>query len=125
MRLSTNFPSIRIDLSTGRPHGAPPPGVSTRRPQQGRSVAVRIRPGAETRVPMALTVIGGVTVSTFLTLFEKTYHSSLKNSGIKIYKASALGGRAFAVSEAKQEELLTKSVETYRDAMQRAGIQHL
>src|SRR6476619_7149367 len=39
MRLSTNFPSIRIDLSTGRPHEA----VST-----GRSVAVRTRPGAET-----------------------------------------------------------------------------
>ena len=67
----------------------------------------------------------GTDASTFLTLFEKTYHSSLKNSGIKIYKASALGGRAFAVSEAKQEELLTKSVDIYKDAMQRAGIQHL
>ena len=64
----------------------------------------------------------GTDASTFLTLFEKTYHSSLKNSGIKIYKASALGGRAFAVSEAKQEELLTKSVDIYKDAMQRAGI---
>jgi hydrophobe/amphiphile efflux-1 (HAE1) family protein len=31
--------------------------------------ALGIGPGAETRVPMALTVIGGVTVSTFLTLF--------------------------------------------------------
>jgi hypothetical protein len=49
----------------------------------------------------------------------------LKNSGIKVYKASALGGRAFAVSANKQEELLSKSVEIYKDAMQRAGIQHL
>jgi hydrophobe/amphiphile efflux-1 (HAE1) family protein len=31
--------------------------------------ALGIGPGAETRIPMALTVIGGVTVSTFLTLF--------------------------------------------------------
>ena len=67
----------------------------------------------------------GTDASTFLTLFEKTYHSSLKHSGIQIYKASALGGRAFAVSEAKQEDLLTKSVDVYMDAMQRAGIQHL
>jgi hypothetical protein len=67
----------------------------------------------------------GADANTFLTLFEKTYHSSLKNHGIKIYKATALGGRAFAVSETKQEELLTKSVDIYKDAMQRAGIQHL
>lgn len=31
--------------------------------------ALGLGPGAETRIPMALTVIGGVTVSTFLTLF--------------------------------------------------------
>ena len=31
--------------------------------------ALAIGPGAETRVPMALAVIGGVTVSTVLTLF--------------------------------------------------------
>lgn len=67
----------------------------------------------------------GTDAQTFLTLFEKTYHQSLKNHGIKIYKASALGGRAFAVSANKQEELLSKSVEIYKDAMQRAGIQHL
>ncbi|BCW20953.1 uracil-DNA glycosylase [Pseudarthrobacter enclensis] len=67
----------------------------------------------------------GTDASTFLTLYEKTYHSSLKNSGIKIYKATALGGRAFAVSEAKQEEILTRNVDIYKDAMQRAGIQHL
>jgi hypothetical protein len=67
----------------------------------------------------------GTDAQAFLTLFEKTYHQSLKNSGIKIYKASALGGRAFAVSANKQEELLSRSVEIYKDAMQRAGIQHL
>ncbi|CAM3174353.1 hypothetical protein PSET11_00809 [Arthrobacter ulcerisalmonis] len=67
----------------------------------------------------------GTDAATFLALFEKTYHSSLRNSGIKIYKATALGGRAFAVSETKQEELVTKNVDTYKDAMQRAGIQHL
>jgi len=31
--------------------------------------ALAIGPGAETRIPMALTIIGGVTVSTVLTLF--------------------------------------------------------
>lgn len=31
--------------------------------------ALALGPGAETRVPMAITIIGGVTVSTFLTLF--------------------------------------------------------
>ena len=31
--------------------------------------ALALGPGAETRVPMALAVIGGVTLSTFLTLF--------------------------------------------------------
>ena len=67
----------------------------------------------------------GADANAFLTLFEKTYHSSLNNDGVKIYKATALGGRAFAVSAAKQEELLAKNVEVYRDAMQRAGIQHL
>lgn len=67
----------------------------------------------------------GTDAASFLTLFEKTYHSSLKNRGIKVYKASALGGRAFAVSETKQQDLLSKSVEVYKDAMQRAGIQHL
>jgi hypothetical protein len=67
----------------------------------------------------------GADAHAFLTLFEKTYHSSLKNHGVKIYKATALGGRAFAVSPAKQEELLAKNVEVYKDAMQRAGIQHL
>jgi len=67
----------------------------------------------------------GADAHAFLTLFEKTYHSSLKNRGVKIYKATALGGRAFAVSAAKQDELLSKNVEVYKDAMQRAGIQHL
>ena len=67
----------------------------------------------------------GADAHSFLTLFEKTYHSSLKNHGVKIYKATALGGRAFAVSPARQEELLAKNVEVYKDAMQRAGIQHL
>ncbi len=50
----------------------------------------------------------GADAHAFLTLFEKTYHSSLKNRGVKIYKATALGGRAFAVSAAKQEELLSQ-----------------
>jgi hypothetical protein len=67
----------------------------------------------------------GTDAASFLTLYEKTYHAPLKNQGIKVYKASALGGRAFAVSETKQQELLEKSVEIYKDAMQRAGIQHL
>jgi HAE1 family hydrophobic/amphiphilic exporter-1 len=31
--------------------------------------ALALGPGAETRIPMALVVIGGVTVSTFFTLF--------------------------------------------------------
>jgi HAE1 family hydrophobic/amphiphilic exporter-1 len=31
--------------------------------------ALALGPGAETRVPMALVIIGGVSVSTFLTLF--------------------------------------------------------
>lgn len=70
-------------------------------------------------------VAHGAEAAAFLTLFEKTYHSALKEHGIKVYKASALGGRAFALSEAKQQELLEKTIETYRDAMQRAGIQHL
>ena len=70
-------------------------------------------------------VAHGADAAAFLALYEKTYHSALKQNGIKVYKASALGGRAFALSEAKQQELLEKNIETYRDAMQRAGIQHL
>ncbi|WP_028267680.1 uracil-DNA glycosylase [Arthrobacter sp. MA-N2] len=70
-------------------------------------------------------VAHGAETAAFLALFEKTYHSPLRQHGIKVYKASALGGRAFALSEAKQQELLAKNIETYRDAMQRAGIQHL
>jgi hypothetical protein len=70
-------------------------------------------------------VAHGAEAAAFLALYEKTYHSPLRQHGIKVYKASALGGRAFALSEAKQQELLAKNIETYRDAMQRAGIQHL
>jgi hypothetical protein len=70
-------------------------------------------------------VAHGAEANAFLALFERTYHAPLRQHGIKVYKASALGGRAFALSEAKQQELLGKTIETYRDAMQRAGIQHL
>ena len=31
--------------------------------------ALNFGPGAETRIPMAISIIGGVTVSTFLTLY--------------------------------------------------------
>lgn len=70
-------------------------------------------------------VAHGADAASFLALYEKTYHSPLKQHGIKVYKASALGGRAFALSEAKQQALLEQNIEAYRDAMQRAGIQHL
>jgi multidrug efflux pump subunit AcrB len=41
--------------------------------------ALALGPGAETRAPMALVIIGGVTVSTFLTLFVVPCAYSLMN----------------------------------------------
>jgi len=59
--------------------------------------ALAIGPGAETRVPMAITIIGGVIVSTFLTLFvvpcvysyfakieRKTYHVTFADEEEKV-----------------------------------------
>ena len=43
--------------------------------------ALALGPGAETRIPMALAVIGGMTVSTALTLFVVPCAYALVNSG--------------------------------------------
>jgi hydrophobe/amphiphile efflux-1 (HAE1) family protein len=50
--------------------------------------ALALGPGAETRVPMALVIIGGVTVSTFLTLFVVPCAYSLM-SGLESHKHDA------------------------------------
>ena len=98
----------RLTLGARRGHA-----LSAQRPGKDRRTAP-LRQFLKINKRVSAIIAHGTDASTFLTLFEKTYHSSLKNNGIKIYKASALGGRAFAVSETKQEEILAKNVRSTR-----------
>jgi HAE1 family hydrophobic/amphiphilic exporter-1 len=55
--------------------------------------ALAIGPGAETRIPMAITIIGGVTVSTLLTLFVvPCVYSLFSKIERKSYKPTILEG---------------------------------
>jgi len=93
--------------------------------------ALAIGPGAETRIPMAITVIGGVLVSTILTLFvvpcaylafsrfqKRGHHSSAVTTAVSLLVLSTLvsafpsqaqastdGSRPLALSDAVEEAL--------------------